>query len=242
MTNIAPTISVRKATLADLTYIDSLQRKFSREVGFWPKQALEGYIQKHVVTIALINGSPAAYLLGRDTCEFEPTQARVYQTAVQMDTRHLAVGRALVEAYCSQLPDSAHTVALFCAQDIEANLFWEALGFTAIGFRDGSRQKGRLHILWERTTRPEDDPLFPAVPDETSGGMMREKRIITPLKPGQNWRDVRSKTITVEKRVGKRLSKRAHQKQQPIFVVPPGKIRILVGGRLKYRDKIVPLA
>lgn len=180
------TIEVRPAVLSDLAFIDDLQKQFSRQVGYFPKQAIEAFIEKHLVCIAFENGQKAAYLLGRRTYLKNQDTAIIYQAAVDYDARRHAIGSALVDIYCKCLGPGTRLVSLWCAQDLEANLFWEANGFTAIAYRAGSRRKKRIHIFWQkRITEEESVRLW--FPSHTSGGWMREARIVLPLGPGEHW-------------------------------------------------------
>jgi hypothetical protein len=78
---------------------------------------------------------------------------------------------------------------LWCARDIEANLFWLSLGFTALAYRAGGVARDRVHILWARPMpdTPVDRPLWR--PDHTSSGLIRRTRIVMPFEPGQKWND-----------------------------------------------------
>jgi hypothetical protein len=77
----------------------------------------------------------------------------------------------------------------WCAQDIEANHFWESMGFVPLAFRAGSRQKGRVHIFWQRRIRAGDETTPWWFPSQTSSGAIREDRLVFPIPPGVHWRD-----------------------------------------------------
>jgi hypothetical protein len=79
---------------------------------------------------------------------------------------------------------------LWCAQDLEANHFWESIGFVPIAFRAGSRKKKRMHIFWEKRTREGDTTTPWWYPSQTGGGMMGEDRLVFPIPPGTHWSDV----------------------------------------------------
>jgi hypothetical protein len=80
---------------------------------------------------------------------------------------------------------------LWCAQDIEANEFWDACGFEAIAARHGSRSRGRVHIFWVgRTAKGKNEPM--RFPRATRGGLMRERRQVYEVTPGngQSYREI----------------------------------------------------
>jgi hypothetical protein len=78
----------------------------------------------------------------------------------------------------------------WCAQDIEANRFWESLGFVPLAFRTGSRDKERIHIFWQKRIREGDETTPWWFPSKTSSGSIREDRLVFPIPPGTHWSDV----------------------------------------------------
>ena len=102
--------------------------------------------------------------------------------------------RSLVAAHLlkAQFERSAYGCKLYCcwcAQDIEANRFWESMGFVPIAFRAGSEKRDRLHIFWQRRVRVDDVETPWWFPSETTGGMMDASRIALPIPPGMHWTD-----------------------------------------------------
>src|SRR5207249_1659370 len=88
----------------------------------------------------------------------------------------------------------------WCAQDIEANYFWESLGFVPLAFRAGSREKDRVHIFWQRRIRAGDSVTPYWFPSQTTSGSIREDRLVLPIPPGTHWRDVMPRVLPKEKR------------------------------------------
>lgn len=88
----------------------------------------------------------------------------------------------------------AYGVKLFCcwcAQDIQANYFWESIGFIPLAFRTGSRGKQRIHIFWQRRIREGDETTPYWFPSQTQNGAVREDRLVIPIPPGTHWRDAK---------------------------------------------------
>ena len=173
----------------DLKFLDHLQKRFSQQVGFLPRQALEWNIERGKVSIALENGEPAAYLLGKGNYLRDPHFGIIYQAAVSYDARRRLMGTALVQHFMDHMEPEVRLIGLWCAQDIEANEFWQACGFEPIAARHGSRRKGRVHIFWVgRTMRGRHEAL--RYPRSTKGGLMREHREVFGLKPGEVYTEV----------------------------------------------------
>ena len=84
----------------------------------------------------------------------------VYQLAVCEEARRRNVGARLVEAALARAAYGCRLFCCWCAQDLAANEFWQAMGFVPIAYRTGSRtrQKGkpRLHVLWQRRVNAGD--------------------------------------------------------------------------------------
>ena len=215
-------ISIRKATEADLPFIDGLQKKHSRELGFLPAAALVGKIELGQVLVA--EGSmqtadgrkdtglapspptaycplptPVGYLIAADRYFKRDEIGYITQINIVPEyRRHLVAGQLLQY----QFDHSAYGCRLYscwCAQDLKANEFWEAMGFTAIAFRTGSLTKGkgadgkrapRIHIFWQKRIRAGDEVTPWWYPSQTGGGEMREDRLVFPIMPGMHWKDV----------------------------------------------------
>ena len=174
---------------SDIKFLDHLQKKYSNQVGFLPTSALEWNIANGKVSIALENDEPAAYLLGKGTYLRDPHFGIIYQAAVSYDARRRLMGTALVQHFIDHMEPNVRLIGLWCAQDIEANEFWNACGFEAIAARHGSRRKGRVHIFWVgRTHRGRNEQL--RYPKQTTGGLMKEYREVYGLEPGSEYKEV----------------------------------------------------
>lgn len=245
-----PLVRVRQATELDVPYIDKLQREFHRALAFLPRQALEAYIRDQVVSIGLYNDEPAAYLLGTRAVRKDVGFAAIYQAAVDYDARHRMLGTALVEQFVSQLPRTARGVQLWCAQDLEANLFWTACGFEFCGFRPGSDRKKRLVIFWRRALNGTAASALHRFDVRRNPGCKRTREIVTPARDGMTWQNVtlddciRPTIITLPSRnvVGETPIVMPEPKK---FVVPAGIPQLMCpvghkpiysGGKLTFRQ------
>ncbi len=100
----------------------------------------------------------------------------------------------LVKAMFDRAAYGCRLFCCWCAQDIEANKFWESLGFVPLAYRAGSAKKGkrgmpRVHIFWQKRIRPGDNTTPWWFPAKTDSGSMREDRIALPIPPGMHWSD-----------------------------------------------------
>jgi hypothetical protein len=77
----------------------------------------------------------------------------------------------------------------WCAQDLPANRFWEAMGFVPIAYRAGSEKKRRVHIFWQKRIREGDGETQWWYPCVTNAGAMNADRLVFPIPPGLHWSD-----------------------------------------------------
>jgi len=139
--------------------------------------------------------TPIGYIIGRDRYMKRDDVGIMYQVNVlPLKHRHL-VGATLVKALFDRAAYGCRLYSLWCAQEIQANYFWEALGFIPLAFRTGSRAKQRIHIFWQRRIRDGDEgpnatPYW--FPSQTMGGAVAEDRIVLPIPPGTHWRDAKA--------------------------------------------------
>ena len=94
------------------------------------------------------------------------------------------IGATLLKAMFDRAAYGCRLFCCWCAQDIEANHFWESLGFVPLAFRAGSRQKDRVHIFWQKRIRAGDTTTPWWFPAQTTGGSIREDRLVLPIPPG----------------------------------------------------------
>ena len=210
-------VAVRVGTMDDLPFIDRLQKAHSKELGFLPRMALEGKVKLGQVLIAEVVGdegqgvrgenaaltaspssllpSPAGYLIAADRYFKRDEVGYVTQVNVVPEHRRSLVAGALLQAQFDRSAYGCKLYCCWCAQDLAANEFWEAMGFVPIAFRTGSRTKGkggtpRIHLFWQKRIRAGDVSTPWWYPSQTGGGELREDRLVFPIPPGVGWRDV----------------------------------------------------
>lgn len=169
------------ATPEDLPFILDIQRKHKREVGFLPTSVFESEIKLRHVIIGKQLLDEAGYILYRPTSRLAIRCAHIIQAAIRYDARRKLLGTVLVEAALRDCRKTANQIYLWCAEDLEANAFWQSMHFRALAVRAGGRTDKRIHYLWWRPTELSLPLDPPTLPQQTWSGGARALRQITPL-------------------------------------------------------------
>src|SRR4051812_19382680 len=192
-------ITVRPGTMDDLPFIDALQKKHTKQVGFMPTTALVGKIRLGHVIVAWASRPCSAesdmgetpmpheervgYLIGNDQYFKRDDVGCIFQTNVAPGHQRSFVGAMLLKAQFERSAYGCKLYCCWCAQDIEANRFWEAMGFVPLAFRAGSEKKQRVHIFWQKRIREGDTTTPWWFPSQTTGGAGFEGRLGFPRPP-----------------------------------------------------------
>lgn len=143
------------------TYVDSLMRKNSEALGFLPLSALDKYAAAGNVWLQYENDEPCGYLVfgyGYPVC-------KVVQCCIQADARRRDGASRLIEALVSRCNAAGYSaISLRCADDLEANGFWQAMGFVFTGQELGGQRRGRRINRWVL-------PLLDSAQPDLFGGM-----------------------------------------------------------------------
>jgi N-acetylglutamate synthase-like GNAT family acetyltransferase len=185
-------ISTRPATTQDMPFIDSLQKAHRKQVGFMPAGQLAGKIKAGDVIIAEDDaGQPVGYCIGTDRYFKHDDVGIIYHLNVAPGSQRGFVGATLLKAMFDRAAYGCKLFCCWCAQDIEANRFWEGMGFVPLAFRAGSEKKSRVHIFWQKRIRSGDEETPWWFPSQTTGGSIREDRLVLPIPPGTHWSDAK---------------------------------------------------
>jgi hypothetical protein len=183
-------VSVRDATLADVSFVDGLQKLHNRQVGFMRTSWIEVKIAKGEVIVAVDPaGMPLGYCMGVDRYFKRDDVGIIHQMNVAPGRQRAFIGATLLKAMFERAAYGCRLFCCWCAQDLAANKFWEAMGFVPLAYRAGSEKKSRVHIFWQKRIREGDDQTPWWFPAKTDGGAMREDRIVLPIPPGVHWSD-----------------------------------------------------
>src|SRR5436305_1761361 len=143
-------VSIRPATLSDIPFMDELQKLHQKQLGFMPRKQLEGKIAAGHVQVAEAAGEQLGYCISQDKYYGRDDVGIFYQVNVRPVQHRRLIGASLVKAAFDRAAYGCRLMSCWCAQDIEANYFWESLGFVPLAFRAGNRAKSRIHIFWQR--------------------------------------------------------------------------------------------
>lgn len=154
---------IRRAVIADIPYIVDLSKKESRCLGFIPKMAYEAAISgvktgkrwsdvcNDKMWVCECNGDLVGFVLasfGRSKA-MRPV-GKIAQICLQEDARKLSRGYALLSAVIQHGKSfGTESFSCGCADDLESNMFWVAMGFTKIGSRMGISHKN----TWLQTSK-----------------------------------------------------------------------------------------
>ena len=152
-------IVIRPGVMADLPFIDSLQKMHTRQVGWMPTKQFEGKIKAGHVLVAEMRDergemrgrklddsslsslvsrlSPVGYLIGNDQYFKRDDVGIIYQINVAPVAQRGLIGASLLKAQFERSAYGCKLYCCWCAQDIAANHFWESMGFVPLAFRAG---------------------------------------------------------------------------------------------------------
>ncbi|HLL88915.1 MAG TPA: GNAT family N-acetyltransferase [Tepidisphaeraceae bacterium] len=236
-------VAVRAGTPADVAFMDALQKQTTRQVGWVPTKQIEGKVAAgHVLVAEVVAGcklqvasegaatgdvsplatsnsqpatySPAGYLIGHDQYFKRDDVGVIYQINVIPEYRRSLVAATLLQAQFGRSAYGCKLYCCWCAQDLDANRFWESMGFVPLAFRTGGVGRkvaradnggpsslatgnrplathSRTHIFWQKRIRAGDVTTPWWFPSQTSGGSIREDRIVLPIPPGTHWSDAK---------------------------------------------------
>lgn len=132
-----------------LLYVDSLQRKNALALSFYPRSTFERESAKGRVLLGMLNGEPCGYVyfgaLGGNVC--------CHQVCIQYEARRRFYGAALVAVMEAEAAGS-HSITLRCGFDLDANEFWQDMGYSCIGNVPGGARRMRTLNIWRKQIQP----------------------------------------------------------------------------------------
>jgi hypothetical protein len=146
--------------------------------------------------------TPVGYCIGNDQYFKRDDVGIIYQLNVVPERRRGLIGATLIQAMFDRAAWGCRLFCCWCAQDIEANRFWESLGFVPLAFRTGSRThaRARVHIFWQKRIRAGDEVTPWWFPSQTTSGSIREDRLVFPIPPGVHWSDEMPRVLPSEEK------------------------------------------
>ena len=144
-------IDVGAATKNDLLYIDDLQKKNAEQLAFYPKIVFEREVGNCRILLAKINDTPAGYLYHG---AFGKT-LKIHQACIQYDVRGFLYGAELIR-FLNRLAKNMGclSITLRCGSDLDANKFWQAMGFYCESITAGGVRRMRDINCWRLDLQP----------------------------------------------------------------------------------------
>jgi hypothetical protein len=196
--------------------------------------------------------TPIGFILYKDRYLKRDELGVVYQLCVDRDRQRGLVGAALLKAAFERSAYGCRLYCCWCAQDLAANKFWEAMGFVPLAFRAGSEKKGRggrTHILWQKRISEGDDVTPYCYPFQTTGGAMRADRLAFPIPPGTHWSEVEAVNVPMVDADGnpvkalppaKKPRRKAKAKVAPTATAPAmEKVTVMIGGKMRTIERLI---
>jgi GNAT superfamily N-acetyltransferase len=163
----AEPVTTRRAMLRDIPFLLDLARRESENLGFLPAGTYEGAVSRTAqharpndrLWVAEVNADLVGFMYA--TPGDVGGTLKVVQVCMRPDARRFAYASALVaeaEAHATALQRMG--VGLRVATDIDATLFWDALGYQV---RDVVRGGARRQRVLERRYKPLPGGLWGAV-------------------------------------------------------------------------------
>jgi len=138
-------MKIRNAAIEDLKYIVDLSKKESHAIGFIPKPAYEAAITgekfgkrwsktcNDMLYVCEENSDLVGFVLA--SFGFTP---KINQICIQEDARLLERGEALLKKVINYGESiNRYEFSCGCADDLESNVFWKAMGFDKVAQRKG---------------------------------------------------------------------------------------------------------
>lgn len=137
-------------------YCDHLQSMHPDELGFLPRVAIAEYSERRQIFPATQNGEWCGYILffdGRNgkRPRLHPYTLKMHQICIQYDVRRVLHATRLVDRLVRRAEQSGmNCIEGWVASDLDANVFWDAVGFEKVDTRLGGRKRKRVHNLWRK--------------------------------------------------------------------------------------------
>ncbi len=124
-----------------VNYMEKLRVADGHALGFLPLSVMLDAIVKDRVIVEIEFGEPTGFLFwGRNK-----KHLRVYMIAIQQDNRRIYHARNLMLGlFTLEQNQIAESISLRCATDLDANWFWNAVGFRKINTVEGGKLRPDL--------------------------------------------------------------------------------------------------
>lgn len=139
---------IRMANIADLAYVEHLQNVWSNNIGFLPRAALRGSLERKQTLVVMENGSPAGYL---NWCANKKGQVHVIQVAIDPELLRTTLGTKIMRTIeRSAIKGDCSIIRLCSRSNLTANLMWPELGFSTTAIYQRNTRRGLPLIEWTK--------------------------------------------------------------------------------------------
>lgn len=140
--------SVRKESVREIVaFVGSASKIDAHAIGFLTHLAYQNAHYQNRIIVLRRNNDLCGFILYSLN---KRRECRILQIWVRADARIFENGRALIAWLENNIarPHNSWCVRCWCAEDLESNLFWNAMGFENPCWRWGPAQNPRRHKLW----------------------------------------------------------------------------------------------
>ncbi|BAQ90555.1 GCN5-related N-acetyltransferase [uncultured Mediterranean phage uvMED] len=125
-------------------YAEHLHKKNSEYLGFIPRSRLEEYESEGRIVLAHENNDPCGYLIYGSNWPL----LNIYQACIDYDVRRKHHGENIVKEVEDYAADKHSGIYLRCRENLEANDFWKALGYTIERVEQGGLRRNKKINVW----------------------------------------------------------------------------------------------
>ncbi len=178
-----------------LLYVDSLQKKNSEALSFYPKSVFEREIEKGRVFLGMLGGEPCGYLY----VGAQSRDVKLHQVCIEYDARRRLYGEGIVKVMEDYAEEGrASSITLRCGFDLEANDFWSSMGYQCIAHKQGGVRRMRTINVWRKQLQVElfENPVLQPAEGKTNSSIWRKRdkqKTISPFSRGKKLDDYRGK-------------------------------------------------
>ena len=134
-------------------YSISLMKKNYESVGFIPKSGIERLSSQNGLAVGVLNNEPCGYIL------YQPPKrgndVKIIQVVVPTDVQRKSYGMLLVDhVEKHSLNTDSSGIYLKVAWDLEANSFWQDIGYYCTGNVMGGKVRSRILNVYRKDFYP----------------------------------------------------------------------------------------
>ena len=137
-------------------YAEHLHKTNSNSLGFIPRTRLEQYAEEGRILLCEENNDPCGFLIYGSNWPL----LNIYQACIDYDVRRKHHGEDLVNRIEDYAKQKHSGVYLRCREELEANRFWEALGYKINQVVDGGKREKKINIWVKEFQSPKQLSLF----------------------------------------------------------------------------------